>query len=126
MDLYYLIYSSIPAKVLNEEELHDLLAVSRTANEIHHVTGMLLCLSGMYIQLIEGPKAEIIQLYKNIRNDSRHYQVTTLIEGDIEARFFPDWHMGYDMSEKTLKEHQAAVDLTDPESIQLLQILERI
>ncbi len=95
MELYYLIYSSVPARPMNDDELKELLHVSREANLKYSVTGMLIYLPEMFMQLIEGQRAHIEQLYQNIRKDSRHFQVNTVREGPIDQRFFPDWTMAF-------------------------------
>jgi hypothetical protein len=123
MNLYYILYSSTPTRQLSDLELEDLLYVARTENGVRYITGMLLCFSNMYIQLIEGPEIHIHQLYRNIRNDSRHYEVTTLKEGVIEKRFFSDWTMGYDKSESSFDDTRISFDLADEKSFRLLNIL---
>lgn len=123
MDLYYLIYTSSPTRVLSANETEDLLATCRKQNEIHSVTGMLLCFTRMYIQLIEGPEEEIRRLYENIKQDSRHSRITTLKQGPISQRFFPGWSMGYDKSDLPLRNTKGSFDLKEPQSLQLLEIL---
>ena len=123
MELYYIIYSSRPVRILNDEEIEDLLSAARRENEAYGVTGMLLCFNDMYIQLIEGTKAAITQLYSNIKNDMRHTRIFTLQEGNIENRFFQDWSMGFDKDDRTLDESKSSFDLSDPQSSKLLEIL---
>ena len=116
MDLYYLIYTSIPARPMNEAELQELLHVAREANSRFEITGMLICLPESFTQLIEGPKAHIEQLYDNIQQDKRHFRITTLREGPIRARFFPDWAMAF--------KQQDMIGLKDEKVLQLFDILE--
>jgi len=117
MELYYLIYTSVPARPMNDAELYDLLAVAREANSRFEVTGMLLCLPESFTQLIEGPQAHIQQLYQNIQRDKRHFRVTTLREGPIDWRFFPDWAMAF-------KKQHGALDLQDEKVLALFDIME--
>ncbi len=124
MELYHLIYTSVPAKLMNDHELQQLLNIAQEANQLYSVTGMLVCLPESYIQLIEGPRKHIKQLYENIQRDKRHLRVTTLREGSIEERFFPEWAMAF----KKMNEHQAGQDifsLQDDRVLQLFDIMER-
>jgi hypothetical protein len=123
MDLYYLIYTSTPAKVLTDAELHKLLHTSRQENSRFEVTGMLICLPESYIQLIEGPKPHIDQLYQNIRQDKRHFRVTTLNEGSIDRRFFPDWAMALKKPNPNATDADV-LTLDDERVLQLFDILE--
>lgn len=123
MELYYLIYTSTPARRLDDAELQKLLDVSREANSRFGVTGMLICLPDSYIQLIEGPKAHIIQLYENIQLDQRHFRVTTLREGTIEKRFFPDWSMAYKRPDPTTNRH-GILSLQDDKVLRLFDVME--
>ncbi|QEC74688.1 BLUF domain-containing protein [Mucilaginibacter ginsenosidivorax] len=123
MDLYYLIYTSVPVRPMNEPELQDLLRVAREANSRFDVTGLLISLPESFIQLIEGPRANIEQLYLNIMADKRHYGVTTLREGLIDKRFFPDWAMAF-KSHDTRQCYQKALSLHDDKVLQLFDIIE--
>lgn len=123
MNLYYLIYTSTPAKIITEAELHELLQVSREANVRFNVTGILICLPESYIQLIEGPKDYIEQLYQNIQQDKRHLRVTLLQEDLIENRFFPDWTMAFKKSDATIKRSDV-LNLDAERVLQLFDILD--
>lgn len=123
MDLYYLIYTSIPARPMTDAELQLLLNVAREANIRFNVTGMLICLPETFIQLIEGPKAHIEQLYYNIQKDKRHFRVVTLRESATNRRFFPDWAMAFKKADDHF-ENGNALDLDDTKVFQLFDILE--
>jgi hypothetical protein len=123
MDLYYLIYTSVPARPMKDTELYELLHISREANSRFDVTGMLICLPESFTQLIEGPKTHIDQLYRNIQLDKRHLRVTTLREGAIAQRFFPDWAMAF-KKQKNSDVNEGVLNLHDQEVLQLFDILE--
>lgn len=124
MDLYYLIYTSVPVRQLHEAELQELLSVAREANSRFNVTGMLVCLPESFTQLIEGPKAHIEQLYQNIQQDKRHFRVTTLREGDIDKRYFPDWAMAF-KKQGVAGSDPEVLDLLDEKVLQLYDVLEK-
>lgn len=124
MKYFYLIYCSLPSSKMNEGEIEQLLAVARRENNLRNITGMLLCLPEMYIQLIEGSETHVRQLYSNILKDQRHYNVIKLKEGLIEKRFFPQWSMGYDKKNIELKDSEGSFNISDDKVFELFQILD--
>jgi hypothetical protein len=117
--MYFLIYSSYAVPGLKEEELKSMLVQSRERNKEHLVTGLLLYFDGKFIQLIEGEKQTIKQLYYNITNDERHSSIVLLKDGDIDVPYFADWSMGY----RTVQSHELVneggfKDLNSPDALQ--------
>ncbi|RZK79560.1 MAG: BLUF domain-containing protein [Pedobacter sp.] len=101
----YLIYISTASKIMVEDDLKEILNISQQNNKKNNLTGMLLYGEGSFVQLLEGDADQLDETYNTILTDERHKNVFKLDEGDIEARFFPDWTMGFkvisgqDMSE---------------------------
>ncbi len=94
-DLIHIVYLSYSSKELSESELNDLLATIRRKNEIQNITGLLLYNEEAFIQVIEGDKETIHQVFDLISNDSRHTNVLKLLEEPIAKRAFPGWRMGF-------------------------------
>jgi hypothetical protein len=93
--MHYLIYISSAAKLMEQNELSEILAVSRKNNTIADVTGMLLYSQGTFIQALEGEEEVIKNLYAKIEHDKRHKSVIMLIEGKTDKRTFPNWSMAF-------------------------------
>ena len=94
--LVSLIYVSSATKHFDEQQqLVTLLKASRSTNEAHKITGMLLYHEGHMMQVIEGEELEINQLFNNIQRDKRHNGVIKLICKPIEEREFSEWNMSY-------------------------------
>lgn len=93
--LIHLIYSSAARVDFPPQDLLALLAKSRTSNAARGITGMLLHVEGSFIQVIEGPEADIDQLFETIAADPRHGNITTIIRESIARRAFADWSMGF-------------------------------
>lgn len=93
--MFYLLYISYATEPFSEEELRELLVQSRKKNKEHSITGMLVYIEGKFIQVLEGEKKKVEQLYEVIRQDPRHEKVSTLMEGIISKRNFEDWSMGF-------------------------------
>jgi hypothetical protein len=102
--LYDLIYFSNAAGVMQARDMNPILAQSRIRNADQKVTGFLMYVEGIYnhhregrfLQVLEGSKHDVTQIYDSIKKDLRHNQVTTLKEGPIENRNFSSWSMGYE------------------------------
>jgi hypothetical protein len=96
MELVHLIYSSAAKDIeLSEDDLNTILEKSRKNNESNNVSGVLLYESGTFFQVLEGDRAKVDSVYRTIVRDSRHINVTKIIEEEIEERTFGEWTMGY-------------------------------
>ena len=116
--MYFLIYSSYAVQNLKEEELKAMLVQSRENNKKHLVTGLLLHFDGKFLQLIEGEKQAIKQLYTNIENDERHSSIVLLKEGDIDVPYFANWSMGYrSVQPHELANEEGFKDLNSPDTL---------
>jgi hypothetical protein len=93
--LYQLVFTGAATRVLDIEDLLQMLDQSRADNMKHNVTGVLLYLSGGFLQVLEGPKGDILRLYELIRNDDRNKDVDPINVGPIEEREFNGWSMGF-------------------------------
>lgn len=93
--MYYLIYLSSSVKPMNHDQLSTLLQQCRDNNQKNGITGMLLYQNGTFMQMIEGDKQVILDLYDDIRKDDRHTGIHKVLAGDIEERNFEDWSMGF-------------------------------
>jgi len=95
-DLTFVVYVSSAVRLLSDEELKELLRLSRINNARLGVTGMLLYDRGNFIQMLEGPGVNVDALYERIRADPRHTRITTLLQGPLEKRQFETLAMGFD------------------------------
>lgn len=100
--LYHIVYVSSASQLFSQQELLDLLEKAREKNHRLGITGLLLYRDGDFIQMLEGDKAAVENLYATINSDTRHSQTTILLEEPADHRLFNDWSMGFR-------------DLSDPE-----------
>lgn len=91
----YLVYISTAYKLLNQDELLDILTISRKNNQQRDLTGILLYGEGTFIQVLEGEEETLKQTYKDIEADDRHKNVIKMTEGESEERNFKNWAMGF-------------------------------
>jgi hypothetical protein len=92
--LVRLLYASRSSTELTQDIIDNLLASSRRNNPVLGVTG-LLCHSGdIFMQVLEGGRDVVNQLYTRISSDTRHRDVTLLHYEEITERRFSGWTMG--------------------------------
>ncbi|TAK43205.1 MAG: BLUF domain-containing protein [Betaproteobacteria bacterium] len=92
--LVRLLYASRSAKPVEHDVVESILAQSRRHNPELGVTG-ILCQSGeLFMQVLEGGRAAVNQLYNQIVRDARHRDVVILHYEEITERHFSAWTMG--------------------------------
>jgi len=88
------LYASRAAADASSAILDEILAQSRRNNPAKGITGML-CVSGnVFIQVLEGGRDEVCDLYHAIVRDPRHEHVRLLAYEEIMERRFGNWTMG--------------------------------
>jgi len=76
------------------DELQKLADAAATKNRELHITGILITFDLLFFQIIEGPEAQINQLFQKICQDKRHSKISIIqCEENIQSRQFEDWHM---------------------------------
>jgi len=89
------VYVSCASKELTDQQLADLLELSRENNRKRGITGMLLYRGGDFMQVIEGPAAHIEHLLKALAADKRHTGMIVLKKTFIPERQFSGWQMAF-------------------------------
>ena len=92
---YQIIYSSESSTPMQLEELEDILEHARSNNYSKGITGALVYVDGVFLQILEGERARVQELMERISNDVRHEAVTVLKAGEVESAAFSDWKMAY-------------------------------
>ena len=99
--MYYLVYVSQAHKPMDEAALEAILKLSREHNSGQGITGLLIyryspdTKSGHFIQMLEGEEQDVRKLYDKICRDKRHHTKLVLGEGEMPARMFGEWAMGF-------------------------------
>jgi FAD-dependent sensor of blue light len=99
--IYYLVYLSAASHLYSDTEMLQVLSASRKKNLENDITGILLYHEGSILQVLEGEKETVTQLYERIKQDERHGNIITLTEGPINERSFAEWSMGFKMVNTT-------------------------
>lgn len=90
-----LIYVSLPAQQLSENDVDKILVAARAKNLERRITGFLLFDGRMFMQLIEGPRHEVEDLFESLRADTRHQRVQKIYQGEAPVRLFSNFSMAY-------------------------------
>jgi hypothetical protein len=90
-----LVYYSISNLELTSEDMTDILVSARAYNSKNKITGCLLYHNKIFLQLLEGEKEIVLNLYESIKKDKRHSNITFLVEEEIKDRMFPGWSMAF-------------------------------
>lgn len=88
------LYASRPATALTGDVLNAILEQSRKNNPALGVTGLLCVSDNVFMQVLEGGRDEVCELYNTIVRDTRHQQVRLLSYEEITERQFGSWTMG--------------------------------
>lgn len=92
---HQIIYSSESATPMQREDLEEILEHARRSNAQKGVTGALVYVDGVFLQILEGEAETVQNLMAAIGRDVRHETVTVLKNGEIPAPVFKDWTMAY-------------------------------
>ncbi len=92
--LVRLLYASRAAEPVSTEMVNDILLKARSHNPAMGVTGVLCFGGDIFLQVLEGGRDQVNQLYSKILQDKRHKEVILLEYGEIAERHFNHWTMG--------------------------------
>lgn len=95
MTLTQLTYVSRPSVGVSVHDVEDILAVAREHNREQSVTGFLVFRHDLFVQVLEGGRAQVSELFVKIAADPRHRNVELIGCHDVDQRRFADWSMGF-------------------------------
>ncbi len=94
--LVRLLYSSQSVDPIDDKLIESILESSRKNNPQNGITGVLCShnAENVFLQVLEGGRRAVNQLYANLLRDPRHTQVTLLHYSEVRERRFSGWRMG--------------------------------
>ena len=92
--LVRLLYASRPAAPLTTSIVDAILAQSQEGNQAKGITGILCYNDELFLQVLEGGRDEVCELFNAIVRDRRHEHVRILSYEEIPERRFGGWTMG--------------------------------
>jgi hypothetical protein len=94
--LVRLVYASRAAGAIDDALVKAICETASSRNAGQGITGVLCTQLGqdVFVQVLEGSRADVNALYGSIVRDPRHRDVTLLSYEEIEERHFASWRMG--------------------------------
>ncbi len=80
---------------MQTDDLEEILEQARRSNAKKNITGALVYVDGVFLQILEGDREAVRELMEKISRDVRHETVTILKHGEIPAAVFSNWKMAY-------------------------------
>jgi len=99
--LVQLLYASRAASPVTAEMTESILHQSRAKNPEMGITGVLCQGGDVFMQLLEGGRTPVNDLYNTIVRDARHQRVMLLHYREVSERRFASWTMGHVRLDKT-------------------------
>jgi hypothetical protein len=94
MESCRLIYQSIAtAELVDNETLREIEQQALANNAAQGITGMLVLVDNVFVQVLEGEFSAINALYHRIAADKRHQSVELRSFEPAATPLFSDWHM---------------------------------
>jgi transcriptional regulator with XRE-family HTH domain len=94
--IHRLIYFSTAIPMADQEmlaALRDITRISGPRNHALDVTGALLACNGRFLQVLEGDKEAVLQIYGAICTDRRHQDLHITESGPAASRRFSAWNL---------------------------------
>lgn len=94
--VYYLLYYGVEGVKFEQKDFEELLQQARERNKLLGITGKLIYCEGTFIQILEGNKNNVKDVYASIERDQRLIATKLVAEGTAEQRYFKDWSMDFE------------------------------
>ena len=78
-----------------DAELAGLLDLCSRGNLKWRITGALAYHDRHFLQVLEGSRASVTDLYGRIRRDRRNHSHATIFQAPVSERLFAEWSMGW-------------------------------
>lgn len=88
------LYASRAAVPLDPERVEAIVEQSRRNNPPKGITGLLCFLDDVFVQVLEGGRDAVCELFSTLMRDERHHSVRILSYEEISERRFGNWSMG--------------------------------
>lgn len=90
-NIYQLVYRSRASEDISYSQIQSILESAEIFNRQNNLTGLLVYKHGYFLQLIEGERLKVLDLYRRILKDPRHSDIERLAEGESTVRVFNRW-----------------------------------
>jgi len=87
--VFQLLYVSFATEGTTEGDIKEIVSKSQNRNLSLGVTGAVLFGDGVFIQLLEGERESVWKLFDKIKRDTRHYNISVIVEQNAQSRIRP-------------------------------------
>lgn len=127
-DHYAICYISRADESLSGFDIKTLLELSVKGNNKAGIRGVLLYRNSNFLQVLEGKKVELQNVYSKICNDGRHNTLIEIFSGAIESPLFANYNSKFSVLDSkqdliSLKEYFRRSDDFDGESSVMMELL---
>lgn len=113
MNLYQLIYVSKLLKPMKDQELKLLIERAKLKNIHLNVTSLLIKYDEYLIQVLEGNRHTLQELYDSIESDPRHINIRNCYFEPADQRIFGKWALTFlNLNSQKLKSKQRLQQLS--------------
>ena len=91
--LVQLVYASESIKQYDHSEIDAIVEQAKKYNHKHRISGMLYYDESVFVQLLEGSRKDVSNLFQRIWFDLRHTNVQILYLEETKIREWRDWSM---------------------------------
>ena len=91
--IYRLAYVSEATPLMKPEDLQAIAEVSGPRNASADITGILVMDAGRILQVLEGRRNAVVNLFEKISGDPRHQKIRKVAGAEQEARLLNNWSM---------------------------------
>lgn len=95
MSFSRLVYVSTAHPDLMLADIDAIVETAHARNTAEDITGLLVFNGFNFMQLLEGPAANVERVFASICKDARHSGVVRVLSTKAEARVFGKWAMAY-------------------------------
>lgn len=88
-------YSSRANPDVSAKDFNEILQQAQANNAANGITGMLTFNKDYFLQIIEGPRAQINHLLYGLINDQRHHDLQVIETRELKHREWAKWSMNY-------------------------------
>lgn len=126
MSMIRVVYLSHALQDMSLGDIQNILQTARTNNADKDICGMLCYESRWFLQVLEGERDVINELFLEIADDPRHDDIIIVSYDYVDEPIFVNWQMGYAGSAGGFGEMLGKFGLTsfEPRSMQPEQCLE--
>ncbi len=90
-----LLYYSRALQDMSLGDISNILQTARSNNQSKDICGMLCYESRWFLQVLEGEREVVNELFLEIADDPRHDDVVIISYDYVDTREFQSWQMGY-------------------------------